>query len=127
MFIYNVKFKGANNSPTPLACLPQKNKVTTLSSKNYTNVLKTVHDDIDSYVGCQINFTGYVYRVLDLTDNQFVLARNMIVSSDFQSVVVGFLCDYEKAKDFKDDDWVEITGKITKGDYRYFLYFSSKI
>lgn len=110
-------FKGANNSPTPLACTPQKNTITRLSSKNYTNVLKAVHDDIDSYVGCQINFTGYVYRVLDLTDNQFVLARNMIISSDFQSVVVGFLCEHEKAKDFKDDTWVEITGKITKGNY----------
>ena len=72
---------------------------------------------MDDYVGIQINFTGYVYRVLDLKENQFVLARDMIVSSDFQSVVVGFLCECENAKDFEDDTWVEITGKIVKSDY----------
>ena len=107
---------GAKNSPTPSSCLPQ-NKVNTISSSNYTNVLKAVHDNIDDYVGVKINFTGYVYRVLDLKDNQFVLARDMIISSDYQSVVVGFLCEYEKAKDFKDNTWVEITGEIYKGNY----------
>ena len=39
---------------------------------NYTNVLKSVHENIDNYVGMKINFTGYVYRVLDLNENQFV-------------------------------------------------------
>ncbi len=109
-------FQGASSSPHPSSCLPQ-NKVTKLSAVNYSTVLKTVHENIDDYVGCQINFTGYVYRVLDLNENQFVLARNMIISSDFQSVVVGFLCECENAKDFEDETWVEITGKITKGDY----------
>ena len=97
-------------------CLPN-NKVSKLTSSNYTNVLKSVHDNIDAYVGVKINFTGYVYRVLDLKENQFVLARDMIISSDYQSVIVGFLCECDNAKDFADDSWVEITGEITKGDY----------
>lgn len=109
-------FQGASNSPTSSSCLPQ-NKVTKLTARNYTNVLKTVHDNIDSYVGCQINFTGYVYRVMDLNENQFILARDMIISSNFQSVVVGFLCEYDNAKDFEDDAWIELTGKIIKGTY----------
>jgi len=41
----------------------------------------------------------------------------MIISSDFQTVVVGFLCNYNKAKDFEDGTWIEITGTITKGTY----------
>ena len=39
------------------------------------------HENIDDYVGKKLCFTGYVYRVLDLQDNQFVLARDMIISS----------------------------------------------
>lgn len=109
-------FQGASNSVEISGCLP-KNKVSKLSASNYTNILKTVHENIDNYVGVQINFTGYVYRVLDLNDNQFVLARNMIISSDFQSVVVGFLCECDHAKDFENDTWVELTGKVIKGDY----------
>lgn len=109
-------FYGASNSSEISSCLPQ-NKVSTLSASNYTNVLKAVHDNVDNYIGTQIKFTGYVYRVLDLNENQFVLARNMIISSDYQYVVVGFLCECDNAKDFEDGTWVELTGTITKGNY----------
>ena len=71
-------FTGAHNASS---CLPQ-NDVAEISAKNYTNVLKTVHENIDNYVGMKIKFTGYVYRVSDLNENQFVLARDMIISSD---------------------------------------------
>ena len=76
-----------------------------------------MHDNIDEYVGTKVNFTGYVYRVLDLKENQFILARDMLISSDFQSVIVGFLCECDNAKDFENDTWVEITGQIYKGNY----------
>lgn len=88
-----------------------------LNTKNYTNVLQNVHNDIDKYVGQKIKFTGYIYRLYDFTDEQFVLARDMIVTSDFQTVVVGFLCHSAIASNFEDNTWVEIEGVITKGDY----------
>ena len=88
-----------------------------LTTTNYTNVLQNVHNNIDTYVGQKIKFTGYVYRMYDFTSEQFVLARNMIVSSDFQFVVVGFLCHSEIASNFEDGCWVEIEGTITKGEY----------
>ena len=93
------------------------NDVINISPNNYTNILKTVHDDIDSYLGMKIHFSGYVYRVLDIKDDEFILARNMIISSNYQSVVVGFLCSVNNAKDFANDTWVEVTGEITKGNY----------
>ena len=89
-------FSGANNSTREDSCM-NKNGVSQISAKNYTNILKTVHENIDSYVGKKINFTGYVYRVLDLQDNQFVLARDMIINSNSQTVVVGFLCECDTA------------------------------
>lgn len=88
-----------------------------LTNQNYSTILQAVHDDIDSYVGQKIKFSGFVYRVYDLTQEQFVLGRNMIISSDFQSVVVGFLCHYKDAIKFRDNSWIELEGKITKGTY----------
>ena len=113
--IYKV-FSGAANSDNSSSCMPQ-NKVYNIEPKNYSNVLKAVHDNIDNYIGTKINFTGFVYRVYDLKDNQFILARDMIVSNDFKSVVIGFLCEYDKAKNFEDGTWIELTGEITKGNY----------
>lgn len=95
----------------------KQNEVQELTVSNYTNVLKTVHDDIDTYVGQKIKFSGYVFRMLDFNQNQFVLARDMIISSDFQTVVVGFLSEYEEIKQYEDNTWIEIVGEITKGNY----------
>ena len=90
---------------------------TELPTSNYTNVLKAVHDNLDKYIGQEINFSGYVYRVYDLQENQFVLARDMIIGSNFQTLVVGFLCECDNASQLSDNTWVHINGTITKGNY----------
>lgn len=104
------------NSETDDSCLPE-DTVYELNTKNYTSVLQNVHNDIDTYVGQQIKFIGYVYRLYDFSEEQFVLARDMVVTSDFQTVVVGFLCHSVIASNFDDNTWVEVEGTITKGYY----------
>lgn len=107
--IYNNSFKVKDEMEGP--------DVIYLNAENYTNVLKSVHDDLDSYIGKKICFTGYIYRALDFKESEFVLARDMIISSDMQTLIVGFLCDSKKAEDFENESWVELTGEITKGSY----------
>lgn len=92
-------------------------KVNVISANNYTNVLKEVHNDLNSYLGTKIKLTGFVYRLYDFADDQFVLGRQMIISSDMQAVVVGFLCHLNGADKYKDGCWIEIEGTITKGEY----------
>ena len=144
MFIYNIKFNSKffikfiiivfaiiticicgisiyklfdkNNSIINSTCVP-KDDIQVLSTENYTNLLKSVHDDLNSYIGTNIKFSGYLYKVFDFTDDQFVLARNMIISSDYQSVVVGFLCSSKETCNFSENDWIEIEGTISKGSY----------
>lgn len=92
-------------------------EIANITSENYTNVLKTVYDDLDTYIGQNISFCGYVYRVYDFESNQFVLARDMCVTDESQTLVVGFLCEYDDAANFSNGTWVQITGKIQKGNY----------
>ena len=91
--------------------------VSIIEGNQYTNILKQVYDNINTYLGQSINFTGYVYKLSDLKDSEFVLARDMLINSDSQTVVVGFLCSYDKAKDLKEGTWVNVTGEIIKGYY----------
>ena len=107
--IYNNSFKVRDQTYEP--------DVINITAENYTNILKAVHDDTQNYIGKKICFSGYVYRVLDFKETEFVLARDMIISSDMQTLIVGFLCDHKNAKSFPDDAWVELTGEITLGDY----------
>ena len=108
-FYYKSNFLLTDNLPS--------NSVANITSNNFTNILKEIHDDIDNYVGQSINFTGYVYKLKDFSDTEFVLARNMLINSDSQSVVVGFLCNYEDAKNLKEGTWINVTGQIIKGYY----------
>ena len=92
-------------------------KVQELTVSNYTNVLKTVHDNIDDYVGMRVSFSGYIHRMVDFKENQFVLARDMVISSDLQTVIVGFLCECDDIKQYADKTWIQIEGEIIKGNY----------
>ena len=65
-------------------------EVAELTADNYTDILKEVHEDLETYIGQKISFTGYVYRVDDLEENEFILARDMIINSKNQTVVVRF-------------------------------------
>jgi len=87
-----------------------------VTSDNYTDILKIVYDNTNTYIGTKVSITGYVYRNPDFSKDQFVIARTMI-SEDNQKFVVGFLCSYKDANKFIDNEWVNITGTISKANY----------
>ena len=92
-------------------------EIANLSAQNYTNVLKTVHENPNQYIGQKIHFIGYVHREIDFSEEEFVLARDMVINKENDTVIVGFLCKNKNAIKYKDHAWVEITGTIQKGFY----------
>lgn len=102
-------------------CEVKNADITEISPENYTNILKSCNENINLYLGKKIKFSGFVYRLYDFNENQFVLGREMIVSqtsqTQAQAVVVGFLCNLEGGNKFSDGTWIEIEGTITKGYY----------
>ena len=120
--IYNIFFKEkkakASQEVLTINDCIKTNDIFEITYENYTNILQTVTDNIDSYIGLKIHFTGYVYRLLDFNENEFVLARNMKINPNTnQTLVVGFLCTYNKASEFENGTWVDVTGEIFKGNY----------
>lgn len=96
-----------------------KNDYLEINTNNYANILRDSHENIDKYVGKKIKYTGFVYKLYDFNDEQFVLARNMVISSNNQTVVVGFLCEYDSrvVSGLNHGCWVEVEGVIQKGNY----------
>ena len=86
-----------------------------LNDENYTSILKTIHENIDENLGKTIHLSGFVYRMPDFKENYLVCGRNTI--SNNEDKVAGILCDYSEAKSIIDNEWVEITGVIIKGNY----------
>lgn len=107
--VFNQTVKVNDSIPEQDVCI--------VNTENYTNILKTVHDNLDEYIGQKIKCTGYIYRLSDFSNTQFVIARDMVISSNLQTLVVGFLCDSKDASNLPNKTWVELTGTITKGNY----------
>ena len=110
--IYNIFFSRSESD----GCT-RNNNIIEITSDNYTNILKSVNENVDSYIGHKIHFTGYVYRLIDFDNTEFVLARDMVISNNNQALIVGFLCSYKDANKFEDGTWVEVRGEITKKNY----------
>ncbi|MBQ8299107.1 MAG: hypothetical protein IJX99_04465 [Clostridia bacterium] len=87
-----------------------------MTSENYTQILKEIHDNPYDYENKKIEMIGYVFRSADFNENQFVIARDMLISES-ESRIVGFLCEYEKAKEIENNEWIKGEGKIQIGDY----------
>ncbi|MCL2383589.1 MAG: hypothetical protein FWC79_05575 [Oscillospiraceae bacterium] len=90
--------------------------VQVLTTGNYANVLRVVYNNLQDYLGIHVSFTGYVYRQSDFPPDEFVLARNLVVS-DTDIFILGFLCRYPDISNIPDGTWIEITGEISEGTY----------
>lgn len=94
---------------------------TEIPASNYTNILDDCYANLDNYIDQKIKFSGFVYRLYDFNQNQFVLGREMILekqsNNQAKAVVVGFMCETKSSLSFSDNTWVEIEGTIAKGHY----------
>ena len=94
-----------------------KQNILEINSDEYTNFLKASHENIDDYIGMDVNITGYIYRLPDFSSTQFVLARTMILEDPSQSVIVGMLCECSSATKYDTGTWINISGTIERGNY----------
>lgn len=114
--VYNILSKMEKNETTYIEDMVPESGIAKITPENYTNILKEVHENIDTYIGQKISFSGYIYRINDFSDDRFVLARDMDIGNN-QTLIVGFLCSYNNASEFDSYSWVEIEGEIAKGKY----------
>lgn len=87
----------------------------TFTDENYTTLLNQLHSNIDQNVGKTVKITGFVFKMPDFKDGYFVCGRNVI--SNGEDCVAGILCQYDDSTKLVDNEWLEITGVIIKGDY----------
>lgn len=113
--IYNLFFSKPSSMNLIDDSIPSSQPAEIIAS-NYTNILKQVHNNLDTYVGQKISFTGYIYKLNNFNEKQFVLARDMDIGNN-QTLIVGFLCECENLKGYAESSWVKIEGEITKGYY----------
>lgn len=86
-----------------------------LNENNFTEILQTVHNNIDENIGKTVKLSGFIFKLPDFEDSYFVCGRNMLLDGDEK--VVGFLCTYDEDISLAENEWIEIEGEFVKGYY----------
>ncbi|WP_282033678.1 TIGR03943 family putative permease subunit [Metabacillus indicus] len=84
-----------------------------LTNENYTSVLDVLDRFPKEFEGKQIELTGFVHREKDFKQTQFVVARSGDpCCKDEHDGLYGLFSAAENAADFKDRQWVSVTGEL---------------
>lgn len=86
-----------------------------VTSDNYISTLEFLHQNIEENIGKTIKVSGFVYTIPELDKNFLVCGRYTIDNNETK--IAGFICEYEAKDKLCENEWIEITGKICKGNY----------
>ncbi len=86
-----------------------------ISDENFLSSLKKIHESVDENIGKSIKVSGFVYTLPDFKKDFFVCGRYLVQDNSTQ--VAGYLFNYNGSMQLQENEWIEITGTIIKGDY----------
>lgn len=86
-----------------------------ITDENFISEVKKIHNNIDENIGKTIKVSGFVYTMPDFKDGFFICGR--YIEMDNTTQVAGYLCSYTGEATIQENEWIEVTGNIIKGDY----------
>lgn len=78
-------------------------------------------ENLDRYVGKTIQFIGMVLKPDDFPKGFFIPGRMAMTCCAEDMAFLGYACEYDKAADLTEKQWVKVTAKVAKeyfADYR---------
>lgn len=94
-----------------------ENNVIEITTENYMSSLDEILTNPNKYADKNIEIDGFVYRDETMKENQFVVGKFVMVCCAADTQVVGLLSEYPGAKNFDNDTWVKVKGKLATGVY----------
>ena len=91
-----------------------------VNSKNFVSSLDEIISNCNEYEGKTIEISGFIYndKNLKLNENQFIIARYMMVCCAADMQIAGLRCQYSTNQNSFDlNTWVKISGKVKIDTY----------
>jgi putative membrane protein len=76
-----------------------------------------LYDYLDDFTGKRYQFLAQVYTLDDSKENQFLAGRYVMVCCAADVTGYGIICESNKRKELKDDEWITVTATIGKYEY----------
>ncbi len=71
-------------------------------------------DHVDRYEGKNVKFKGMVLQPPEFPENRFVPGRMAMTCCAQDMQFLGFACEYDKASELREKDWVQVTARVVK-------------
>ncbi len=105
------------DTPSSSAAAPVK-FAQTITDDTFVQWYQELNKNMDSYEGATFRFKGQVFRMNDFKQNEFVPIRYAMICCAADLQPLGVLCRSDDAKNWKDKDWVWVTGKLKIETYQ---------
>lgn len=112
----------ASSNPSSSASVPSTSPegskgITSVSDEQFANWYQDINQNMKKYEGKTIKMKGQVFRMNTFAKNEFVPVRYAMVCCAADLQPCGVLCRSNKATQYKENDWVWVTGKIKIENY----------
>lgn len=110
----------ASSSSPSSSTAPQedKNGVMTISDEQFASWYTDINQNMKKYEGKTLKMKGQVFRMSTFAKNEIVPARYAMVCCAADLQPCGILCRSDEVSQYKDNDWVWVTGKIKIENYQ---------
>ncbi len=88
-----------------------------MDDDNFYAWLNELYESLDDYVDKEITFTGFVFRLDEFNETQFVGARMLMVCCAADMQLIGLFSEMEKAHDLEEEGWYHFKGQIEAMTY----------
>ncbi|MUT65213.1 TIGR03943 family protein [Paenibacillus sp. NEAU-GSW1] len=91
-----------------------------LTDDNYLKGMEALYNNPGEFIGSTISFDGFAYKGEQVDGDHFFVFRFGFIHCVADSGVFGMLVDFPKNTELQDNDWVNVTGKLTWEFYQPF-------
>jgi putative membrane protein len=88
------------------------------TQENYLAILEIIHNNLEHFVGKEVELTGFVYREPDFAKEKAVIARFGISCCVADASVYGMLANGKQLQSIANDEWVKVIGVIKQTNYK---------
>ncbi len=106
------------SQPSTLTGIDSDKKTIVISNEEFYPWLIEICENLQKYQGYSVTMTGSVFKDSTLmSDKEFVPVRMAMTCCVADLVPMGIICEYDKAEDLNEGDWITATGILQIGQY----------
>ncbi|MGD7024125.1 TIGR03943 family putative permease subunit [Rossellomorea vietnamensis] len=89
--------------------------------EQFIQTLSIIDENLDAYVGKEIQLTGFIYKDESFVENQAVISRFTVTCCVADAGVYGLLTEDEELASLEPDTWVNVSGIVDKVDFNGYM------